>query len=173
MIIRLTCIFSLLVLIGCEKIKEYNQEVLFKVEYINYAWGFQHHGKIIDLYGNVISFNLPATWHFPDEDGYISLSDMSENMDQLGDIVCTVDNGVLADNFNKLLKAKDGELTDPEHRMYDAGSTTYSGFLYDSRKKRYKEILIRRTGDYYIENKSKEAGEIYNWLQRPCKTKGE
>jgi len=44
--------------------------------------------------------------------------------------------------------------------MYDAGSATYSGFLYDSRKKRYKEILIRQTGDFYIENKSKEAGEI-------------
>jgi len=173
MIIRLTCISFLMLLMGCEKIKEYNQEVLFKVEYINYAWDFQHHGKIIDLYGNVINFNVSTTWHFPDEDGYISLSDMNENIDQLGDIVCTVDKGILADNFNKLLKAKDGELTDPEHGMSDAGVTTYSGFLYYSRKKRYKEILIRRTGDYYIENKSKEAGEIYNWLQRLCKTKGE
>ncbi|UCG28980.1 MAG: hypothetical protein JSV24_06360 [Bacteroidales bacterium] len=96
----------LLLLSGCEKTEEYNQDVIFQIEYINRVWGCQHKGQIIDSSGNVKRFDLLATWHFPDKDGYLSLSEMNENPDQLGEIDCIADKGILADSFSKIVKAE-------------------------------------------------------------------
>jgi hypothetical protein len=62
--------------------------------------------------------------------------------------------------------ASEGQLSKPVNRMFDAGELTYSGYLYDSNNKKYKHILIRKDGDWSIENNSPEAEEIYRWLMK-------
>ena len=50
-------VFFVLSIMGCEKLNDSypneNQLVLFQVEYINYAWGYSHHGILIDSSGKM------------------------------------------------------------------------------------------------------------------------
>lgn len=166
-----TITLMIIFLAGCEKIKDYDQEVLFQVEYYNFAWGTQHSGYLVDSSGSVIRFNLPEHWNLPDENGYISASEMHENLSQLEEISCRIEAGTLKENYNRLLKAQKGEITDPEQRMFDAGSTTYSGFIFEPAGKRYRQVILRQEGDMYIENKSGDALQLYLWMKNICKSK--
>jgi len=165
---NLTILFLILLLTGCEKITEHDRTVLFEIQYINWAWGYQHSGSIIDAAGNVREFNLPSTWNFPDSEGYISEAGMEENLEQLGEKSCTVSKVEMEKYSDKLIHAQAGKLTTPEHQMCDFGSVSYSGYIYEPGNHRYRYVLIRQTGDFYVENKSSEASDIFEWLTRPC-----
>ena len=168
MIRTLTILFLIFLFGACEKIIDYNQTALFEVQYINHAWGYQHSGIIIDATGEVREFDLPSVWNFPDSEGYISEADMEENLAQLGEISCMVSKPDLSYYSNKLLHAQEGKLTTPEHQMCDFGSLAYSGYIYEPGNNRYRYVLLRQTGDFFVENKSREASDIYDWLTRPC-----
>lgn len=160
--------FLLLFLTSCEKILDNDRTAIFEVQHINWAWGYQHSGLIIDAAGRVREFNLPAAWNFPDSKGYISVADMEENLAQLGEKSCTVSKYNLKKFTDKLLQAREGKLTEPEHQGCDFGALSYSGYIYEPLHDRYKHVLIRQTGDFYVENKSREASDIYEWLTNPC-----
>jgi len=168
MIRNLTILFVLLIFAGCEIINDLHPTALFEIQYINYAWGYQHSGSIINASGDVREFDLPSAWNYPDNTGYISKADMEENLAQLGEIKCTVNKGDFGYYSDKLANAQKGKLTTPEHQMCDFGSLSYSGYIYEPGKNRYKYVLIRQTGDFYVENKSRDASDIYDWLTSPC-----
>ncbi len=142
-----------------------NQEILFQVEYVNYAWGHQHHCILIDSSGNVWRYNLLENWHFVNLYGYISDNDMKENLQKSELTSIKIEKDTLLKYLNKLVIASHGKLTEPKHEGNDMGVVTYSGFFYDFNKKRYKEVLINQFGDISIENESKAASEILNWLK--------
>jgi len=165
---NLTILFLTLFITGCEMINDLHPTAIFEVQYINYAWGYQHSGLIIDAGGNVREFNLPAAWNFPDSEGFISEAAMEENLAQLGEKSCTVDNRDLLLYSDKLANAQKGKLTTPQHQMCDFGSLSYAGYIYEPGNHRYRYVLIRQTGDFYVENKSRDASDIYEWLTSPC-----
>jgi hypothetical protein len=162
-------VFFVLSIMGCEKINDSypneNQLVLFQVEYINYAWGYSHHEILIDSSGNVRYFKYPNSWHQPDTAGYITESDMNENIQQLDSVSLTIENDILFKYFSILKGASEGHLSHLVNRMFDAGTTIYSGYLFDSIMKEYKHVLIKQWGDWSIENNSPEAEKIYRWLE--------
>jgi hypothetical protein len=164
----LTILFLLLFLSACEKMTEQDRTAIFEIQYINYAWGYQHSGSIIDAAGVIREFNLPAEWNFPDSAGYISEADMEENLAQLGEKSCAVSKTEMLKYADKLIHAQEGKLTTPEHQMCDFGSLSYVGYIYEPGHNRYRYVLIRQTGDFYVENKSGEAFDIYDWLTNPC-----
>ena len=41
-----------------------DQEIFFEVNYVNYAWGFQNDGFLIDKMGRVRTFDKPKEWKF-------------------------------------------------------------------------------------------------------------
>lgn len=89
---------------------------------------------------------------------------MKENLNKLHETTVTVNKDTLLKYYNKLTSAAQGEITKPKTEMYDAGTASYSGYIYDSRTEQYQKVLIKQTGDVYTENKSAVAKEIYNWL---------
>jgi hypothetical protein len=158
----------LILLAGCNKdddtIPAVGQVILFQKEYINYAWGYQQNGWVIDSSGNVRSYQLPEIWHFADSLGMISSQDMNDNIQQAGSILFKIDKDTLLHYFAKLEDAANGKLSEPRQEMFDAGITQFSGYLYQPNSKKYKQVIIRQIGDVYIENKSSEANDIYNWM---------
>ena len=50
--------------------------------------------------------------------------------------------------------------------MADFGEIRYSAYIYDEKKNRYKEVLIKLYGDLMCNNSSSEAEEIYGWMNR-------
>ena len=93
---------------------------------------------------------------------------MAENLAQLGDKTCTVSKVDMANYSNKLISARNGKFTAPEHMMCDFGTVSYSGYIYEPGNNRYKYVLIRQTGDFYVANMAREASDIYGWLTKPC-----
>lgn len=162
------CFFAF-ILASCEKddnLRPYpGQLVLFQVEYLNHAWGYAHSGIVIDSAGNVGYFRLPENWHTPDSLGYISESEMNDNYRQLNDVPVTVTEDALLKHYGMLPDASQGKLSEPYNRMYDAGVTVYSGFLYFPSIRKYKQVLISQWGDWQIDNYSPEAEEILKWLK--------
>jgi hypothetical protein len=140
------------------------QKVLFQVEYINHAWGFDHSGIVIDSSGNVGYFKFPKNWHSPDTASWLSESEMNENLTQFDTVFSAVDKNTVLKYFSMLENVSEGQLSKPYNTMFDAGETTYSGYLYDSDKKIYKHVLIKCVGDWSIDNDSPQAEEVYDWL---------
>jgi len=160
----------LLFLVGCTKANEFppntGQEIYFQMESINFAWVYYHAGNMIDSSGFVRGYNLPKNWNWPDSLGYIASSKMKENFGQLDTIFTKINRDTLEKYINKIYKASKGPITKPVTQMYDAGTTRFSAYLYDSNSKIYREVLIKQIGDVFIDNKSSEANQIYNWMTR-------
>jgi hypothetical protein len=171
---RVSLILCILLLISCEKqevgdtFPNAHQLILFQVEYINYAWGFSHSGFLIDSSGVVTKFKYPLNWHHPDSTGYISVSEMEDNIRQLDTISFSVNKTAVLKYFSMLENISKGELIIPPYRAYDAGTTDFSGFLFDSNRQQYKHVLIKREGDRPIVNNSPEAEEVFQWLLKVC-----
>ena len=167
---RILSLSLILLSIGCtkENISPPNkgQEIYFQVEGLNYAWGFYHAGIMIDSSGYVRGYNLPAKWNWIDSLGYISNSQMKENIEQLDTTYSKIDRDTLQKYINLIYKASKGAITTPVTQMWDAGITSFTAYLYDSNSQKYKQVLIKQTGDQFIDNKSREANQIYNWLIR-------
>jgi hypothetical protein len=166
---KFSMILILMPVSGCEKLADNQPEAVFLCQYVNYAWGYQNSGFIIDTGGNLRNFNLPGTWNYPDSEGYLSEAEMEENLAGIEEVSCTVSSYDMEYYSHKLLKAQEGKITAPEHRMYDAGTTTWAGYLYEPRKNRYRYVFVRQWGDFYSENLSRDAADIYEWLEHPCR----
>ena len=166
---KLLYLACLVFLMACEKKNDLfpnsNQLILFQAEYVNYAWGYNHNGFLLDSSGNVRPYKLPKNWHFPDSEGNISQADMNENIMKLDSVSFTIKKDLLLKYFNMLKGASEGKLSKPVNTMFDFGELTYSGFLYDSETGKYKQVLIRKEGDWTTENNSPEANDIYLWMK--------
>jgi hypothetical protein len=165
---KVAILFLLVLFAGCEEFPDHQPRAVFISHHINYAWGYQDSGFVIDAEGNVRSFNMPESWNYHDSQGYISVADMEQNLAQLEEPHCKVSKYDLLFYGTKLEKALKGKITEPEHQMCDAGSTTVAGYIYESATNRYRYVFLRQTGDFYRENTSREAGDIYEWMQDPC-----
>jgi hypothetical protein len=165
---KLLSLLFILILVACEKRNDYipdpNQKIFFQLEYVNYAWGFQHSGWMIDNTGAVRGFNLPKAWTYIDSQGFISSIDMDKNIEQLDTAFTNIDNESLTKYVAKIYDASKGKITDPKSQMADAGGAVFSAFIYDSKLGMYKQVMLKQTGDVFIDNESIEANDIYSWM---------
>lgn len=163
-------IMILAFLTGCEKKTDLNrdlvnQRILFQHEYLNNAWGHQQFGWLIDSSGIVYCYKLPEKWIDCDSLGKISDSSMNSNISGATSLCLRLDRTELNGKADMIKKASNGELTKPQHEMFDSGISSYYGFIYDSKNNSYQRILIKQTGDFRIENKTQAAVDLYNWLE--------
>jgi hypothetical protein len=167
---RALFIFTILLLTGCDHVPSDNpryairQKVLFQFEYVNYAWGYQHHGWLIDSSGELHGYNHPNNWTFPDSSGTISAADMEQNLQNTDRVCYQLEADELKAMFSLLPVAAKGPISDPVPEMYDAGSAVYAGYIFDQSINRYKRILLQQTGDIRIDNQSQQAQALYEWL---------
>jgi hypothetical protein len=162
---------AIITLLSCYKngddlyFPEADQHIYFQYEYINYAWGYQHYGWLIDSTGKVFCYHNPENWNFPDSLGFINTSDMDSNISETDSICYKIDIRKLNDKTELIFNASKGKISEPVHEMYDAGGSVYSAFLYNKNTGKYKKILLKQEGDFRIENSSTEADELYTWLK--------
>ncbi len=150
---------------GIYEVAETEQAIYFQYEYINHAWGYQHNGWLIDSSGAVYCFNKPENWHHADSLGFISVAQMESNILSTDSVCNTVDKEVLVSKIGLIEAASKGRISEPVHEMYDAGGTVYSAFMYNSKEKVYKKILLKQLGDFRIDNSSPAAKNLYQWLE--------
>lgn len=165
--------FSLLVgaimLVSCQKEIVENsfegQAVLFSKEYINYAWGYQHFGWIMDSDGVIRSYNQPEKWNFIDSVGYISSGKMVDNINITTSILLQVDKDETSKFYPKAMQSLYGKTTVPTHEMSDFGTITYSAYVLIPETGKFKRIVLYQYGDVCFINTSEAAREIYTWMK--------
>lgn len=146
--------------------EQIQQEVLFQFEFINHAWGYQHRGWLIDSSGNVYCYDSPDNWTHCDNEGFISESAMSQNIQEANSVCLQIERHLLASRFALIEDASKGEISDPVNEMNDAGTSGFYGFVYYPEERIYQRILLKQIGDFRVENNSEEASILYNWLHQ-------
>jgi len=163
-------VLFLLILISCkEEFPALKQKIFFEKHYVNMAWIPQSTGFLIDSLGNVLEFKwveVSHIWYDPDSTGHINSANMNKNIS-----FCQIQNyqinpDTLKYYINNIIASSSGIISEPQHVMADAGTTTYSAFIFNEKTNQYKQILLKTDGDISRTNSSSEAEKIYKWLIR-------
>lgn len=143
-----------------------NPVILFQVSYMNNAWGYRHHGWIMDTLGQIKTFSQPAHWNFADSSGYYTKNQMELNLSQLKDsIIKLVDKNDVTAHYPKALNSENGSYSTPKNVMADAGVLIYAVLIYHPAAGKWKETVLFQKGDWETKNESPEAGELQQWLE--------
>ncbi len=141
------------------------QEYFFLFEYINFAWGYQHNGWLMDSSGTVRYFRVPEKWMVPSTDAAIEIPGIENYVALADSVIKKVDRSVLVRKAQLIDAAAKGKFSEPENVMADAGSWSYYAMKYDPDRETYERILLKQEGDWEIENLSEAAMELCDWMQ--------
>ena len=165
----LLLIFSVILFSCHDQTVVLKQKVYFEKHYINMAWIPQSTGFLIDSTGTVRGFSwieISHVWYDPDSTGTVTVSNMDKNISFCQTENVHINSDTLALYVSKIEAASKGHIAAPQPVMADAGTTTYSAFILDEKNNRYKQVLIKTTGDFLTVNNAPEAEQIYRWMVR-------
>jgi hypothetical protein len=154
-------------LISCRKNVVINekQAILFQVEYINYAWGYQHNGFIIDNEGKVLTYKNPQEWIFPDKDFKLNGNQVHANIEK-----CLYSGKIIpSDELNRyagyIKNISSSKVTATKNVAADAGSLEYICYQFYELSDSYKGSLIKMEGDFTCENLNFYSKKVATWLK--------
>jgi hypothetical protein len=141
------------------------QTVLFQFEYINYAWGYQHTGYFIDKEGNVLTYNNPREWNFPDNDLTLSDKQIAENIAKcsLSSVKASKEDVQKYSNYIKNICSS--KVTALKNVAADAGSSEFSCFQFSEKSGLYKGCLIKMEGNFTCENLNFYSKKVVLWMK--------
>jgi hypothetical protein len=142
------------------------QEYLFEVRYVNFAWGPVYRGIVIDRQGNVYAYDLGdrAPKFQEPADGIYSKQVLDDKFSAGRKYLQTIDPDALAKMYAKIEPASRGKLSAPVSKGADMGMESYVAFLYDSGTGSYQEVVLYESGDWTRKNSSREANTLKDWL---------
>lgn len=152
---------------GCKKnsfISE-KQTIIFQYDYINYAWGYQHNGYIIDNGGNILTYNNPEDWNFMDKDMILTEKQVTANIAK-----CKVSGKKISpeelQKFTAYIKnIASSAVTAPKNVAADAGTAEYVCYQYSGNTDTYKGYLIKMEGDFTKENLNFYSKKVVLWMK--------
>lgn len=151
---------------GCDPKPKHQPPILFQYEYVNYAWGFRHHGFLIDEHGNVKGFKQPTNWAQPDSSGMMGKIDLEYNLAQCDTVCGRVEEDALRENFEKIEDVRRGNIVDNGLVMADAGTGVLSAWYWNEDAGKYESVFLISNGDVYKVNTHREVKEIVDWLKK-------
>jgi len=152
---------------GCKKniVINEKQAILFQVEYVNYAWGYQHDGFIIDNAGNVLTYKNPQNWNFPDKEFNISESQVIENIGMCLNSGKKIPVEELRKYSSYIKNISSSKVTKLKNVAADAGSMQYICYKFSEKSGIYKGCLIKMEGDFTCENLNFFSKKVSAWLK--------
>jgi hypothetical protein len=159
--------FVLLYLTGCKKnyVISEKQKILFQFEYVNYAWGYQHTGFIIDNEGNVLTYENPEDWNFLDDNNSISEIQVSENIFKCKHSGIKIPGEELLKYTSYINNIASTKISAMKNVAADAGSYEYFCYQYSENNETYKGYLIKMEGDFTCENLNFHAKKVAAWMK--------
>ena len=156
-----------LIITGCKKkyIISDKQTILFQYEYINYAWGYQHNGFIIDKEGNVLTYNNPEIWNFADNDLSISESQVAQNIVNSLPSNKKISKEELQKYTNYIKNIASSKVTALKNIAADAGSTEFICYQFSENTGMYKGYIIKMEGDFTCENLNFYSKKVTTWMR--------
>jgi hypothetical protein len=155
------------ILSGCKKnyIISENQAILFQLDYINYAWGYQHNGFFIDNQGYILTYSNPEDWNFTDKDRCLKESQITENIGRCKRSGERISLEELQKYTNYIKNIALSEVTAPKNIAADAGSTEFVCYQFSESSGMYKGYLIKLEGDFSCENLNFYSKKVVLWMK--------
>jgi hypothetical protein len=141
------------------------QTMLFQFDYVNYAAGYQHHGFIIDNEGNVLTYNNPEKWNFPDRELRISADQVAENLAMCTHSGIKIPKEDLLKYSGHIKNIAATKITAMKNEADNAGSTEYICYQISENSGMYKGSIIRAEGDYTCENLNFFSKKVADWMK--------
>lgn len=141
------------------------QAILFEYQYVNYAWNYQHYGFIIDNAGNVLSYNNPEGWNFPDRELRISENQVAGNLSLCTNTGIIIPESDLAKYSNHIKNIAASKVSSMKNAADDAGSAEYLCYQYSETTGMYKGTIIKMEGDFTCENLNFFSRKIADWMK--------
>jgi hypothetical protein len=160
--------FTLIILIiSCKKhgYSNENKEILFQYEYINYAWGYQHNGFIIDNQGNVLTYSNPENWNFTDKDLTLTEEQVDQNISLCNHSGKKISEAELRKYSGYIKNIASSQVTALKNVAADAGSGEFVCYLFSESTRSYKRYLIKMEGDFTCENMNFYSKKVVNWMK--------
>ena len=137
-------------------------------EYANHAWGYQRHGVVLDMSGNIWTYEVKGAgarpWNATDMTR-LSEADLKMRyegaMVQAGKKVPAVE---IEKVFPLIDDASRGKITEPSPHGADMGQTVLYCLKYDARSRTYAEVMLDNKGDVDSTNTSQAARNLRSWL---------
>jgi hypothetical protein len=165
-------LFTVLLILGCKKniVINEKQAILFQVDYVNYAWGYEHTGFIIDNAGNILTYKNPQNWNFPDKDLNLSENQVHSNLEYCQKTGIKVSSEELKKNAGYIKNISSSKVTAMKNIAADAGSLEYFCYQYIGNSGTYKGTLIKMEGDFTCENLNFFSKKVVAWLKNISQT---
>ena len=162
-------LITLLVLFitGCKKnyVISGKQAILFQFDYVNYAWGYQHHGFIIDNKGNILTYNNPEEWNFPDNNLVLNEIQVAENISKCIQTGKKISKEELQKYTNYIENIASSKVTALKNVAADAGSLEYVCYQFSESTGTYKGYLIKMEGDFTCEDLNFYSKKVAAWMR--------
>jgi len=165
--ILLTLLFILLQATGCKKnysLNE-NQVILFQFDYLNYAWGYQHYGFIIDTEGNILKYDNPEGWNFPDSELNLTSAKASENISKCIPVGKAIDKDELLRYASFIDNIAQSKVTALKNAGADGGTSQYICYQFSENSGTYKGHLMKMEGDFTCENLNFYSKKVTLWMK--------
>ncbi len=160
-------VFVFFFLAGCNKhdVINDNQEILFQYNYINYAWGYQHNGYFIDNEGNILAYNNPEEWNFPDNNYNLSKEQFIENVHHCHKTGEKIEYNELIKYTGYIKNIASCKVTARKNIAVDAGSSEYICYQLSGNNELYKGYIIKIEGNSTCENLNFYSKKLASWMK--------
>jgi hypothetical protein len=165
--ILLSVILMFLAAPGCKKNHSLNenQQILFQFDYLNYAWGYQHHGFFIDSEGNVLKYSNPEGWNFPDSELNLSAAKTEENISKCIPAGISIDKDELLRYASYINNISQSKVTAIKNAGADGGTSQYICYQFSANSGTYKGHIVKMEGDFTCENLNYYSKKVALWMK--------
>jgi len=163
----ISILFFILFATGCKKNYTISdkQAILFQFDYINYAWGYDHNGFIIDNQGNIYKYSNPENWNFPDTEFSLIENQVTENIGKCTRADKILPKGELQKYTGYIKNIASSKVTALKNVAADAGSYQYICYMYSESTGKYKGYLVKMEGDFTCENLNFYSKKVVLWMK--------
>lgn len=128
-------------------------KILIDINYVNFAWGYQNRGVIIDNSGNIYQYIL--------NDQKIA-HDLATKL-KYSKKIDMVPNNLLQLIHKLATQVKETGKISLDHTAYDAGTTTYNLYIIDN-KQSIQILKLGQIGDWSGQNRDQSVSQLLSIL---------
>ena len=140
---------------------------LFEVEYINYAWNYQHSGIYIDNIGNIFSYKYDSNdedWK-PKSYKQVTRNELEEKYSHSKNFIAKTDKDTLQEKIKLIPLAAKESYPAKNNPGSDMGTLSYIAYLYKAEDDAYIPVILEKQGDWEYKNESQAAKILADWLK--------
>jgi len=139
-----------------------NQNYIFEINRVNYAWGTVNLGIYIDPDGYVFEYDYGDYW-YPNNSEAITEEELNQKF-MFGILVDSIDIGILHERYNQLLYVATCPDTIRDYYCFDIGAWIFQGFAYNTDSDTYLPLQFYQAGDIGRKKNCPLAELLYDWL---------